>query len=681
MSPSRPAVTVVVLPLLFCGELSSQAHPETANKHPPQTDDMDWGQPRVSVTKTNDVWTIAGFKNTLALNTADMAVNITSDDITWRLEPSGPDDIVVQSPGSAELNLKLTQAGDTVILPYKTGFMTGLVIKLSEFKDAAQTLDLTVQLFVCMEANTEDILFDIVPIERTTVLKRCCWPKAFVGEDVDCTVIPAMQGMLLPRNWDRQVTLWGSFCYDRCLYMPWWGHSKGERSAILIVETPDDAACKFAHPACGPTRMALEWHHSLGQFRYPRRARLAFLKGNYVQMAKRYRQHAIMKGDFISLKEKIARNPAIERLIGSPVAHIGALRHHEPGSKAYDQEDPGKNHSYTKFSTHVEQLNGVSAKGVKKLYIHLDGWGFRGYDNLHPDCLPPSEECGDWEGLRQLANACRGHGYIFALHDQYHDYYVDAKSFQERHARQEESGKNLYMAHWAGGKQTWICPRLSPGHVKKNYEKMKQMGLNVGGAYLDVFAIIPPPECYSAEHPSTRTQTLECWGDCFDYIRTQVGVVSSEEPTSWAVKHISLVHHAPHWVDPIFGDGPAHGIPIPLFNLVYHDALITPWFMGKRGDPLFGIPKEHSGYLLGLLNGGVPYMSVDDPKEPELEMARVMCALNGRVALLEMTDHEFLDRKYRRQRTTFADGTTVTIDPDVETFEVVPRLQYGKEIR
>jgi hypothetical protein len=165
------------------------------------------------------------------------------------------------------------------------------------------------------------------------------------------------------------------------------------------------------------------------------------------------------------------------------------------------------------------------------------------------------------------------------------------------------------------------------------------------------------------------------------YIRTQVGVVSSEEPNSWAVKHISLVHHAPHWVDPIFGDGPAHGIPIPLFNLVYHDALITPWFMGKRGDSLFGIPKEHSGYLLGLLNGGVPYISIDDPKEPELEMARVMCALSSRVALLEMKDHEFLDKNHRRQRTTFADGTTVTIDPDAETFEVVPRLQYGKMIR
>ncbi|MBN1418746.1 MAG: hypothetical protein JXP34_08210 [Planctomycetes bacterium] len=678
----KPRLAVaIVLPIVLGGNLHAQDPPDAVESHPAQTAGMDWGQPKVTVSAAGDVWTIAGLKNTLKLNAADLSVTIVSEDVTWNLVPSQADDVVAGLPGAGECNLKLTQAGKKSAMPYETGFMSGVAIKLSGFRHADRALDLTIQLFVCMEANSEDIIFDIVPIERTVSMRRCHWPKAFVGDEVDFTVIPAMQGMLLPRDWPRKVTLWGSFCYDRCLYMPWWGHTKRGRSAMLIIETPDDAACRFAHPAGGPTTMQVQWHHSLGRFAYPRRARLAFMRGNYVQMAKRYRDHCTTRGDFVSLEEKIARNPPVARLIGSPVAHIGALNHHQPGSMGYDEKDPTRNHRYTTFATRAMQLENVHRKGVKRLYIHLDGWGFRGYDNLHPDCLPPSEECGGWEGLRKLADTCDRLGYLFALHDQYHDYYVDAKSFQERLARREEDGKPIYIAQWAGGKQTWICPRFSPGHVKKNYEKMRQMGLDVGGAYLDVFAIIPPPECYSDEHPCTRTQTLECWGDCFDYIRTRVGVVSSEEPTSWAVKHISLVHHAPHWVDPIFGNGPAHGIPIPLFNLVYHDALITPWFMGARGAHLFGIPKEHSSYLLGLLNGGIPYIAIEDPKEPEIEMARVMCALHRRVALLEMKDHEFIGEGYRKQRTTFADGTTVTIDPDAETFEVEPRLRYETTIR
>ena len=43
---------------------------------------------------------------------------------------------------------------------------------------------------------------------------------------------------------------------------------------------------------------------------------------------------------------------------------------------------------------------------------------------------------------------------------------------------------------------------------------------------------------------------------------------------------------------------------------------------------------------------------------------RKMAALHKRVALTEMTKHVFLGEKYRKERTTFSDGTTVTVDWD-----------------
>jgi hypothetical protein len=43
-----------------------------------------------------------------------------------------------------------------------------------------------------------------------------------------------------------------------------------------------------------------------------------------------------------------------------------------------------------------------------------------------------------------------------------------------------------------------------------------------------------------------------------------------------------------------------------------------------------------------------------------------------KVALLEMTNHEFLDPGRRRERSTFADGTTVTVDWDAATYAVGP---------
>jgi hypothetical protein len=40
-----------------------------------------------------------------------------------------------------------------------------------------------------------------------------------------------------------------------------------------------------------------------------------------------------------------------------------------------------------------------------------------------------------------------------------------------------------------------------------------------------------------------------------------------------------------------------------------------------------------------------------------------------------MTRHEFLDKDRRRERTTFADGTTVTVDWDKSTADIRPELK------
>ena len=57
-----------------------------------------------------------------------------------------------------------------------------------------------------------------------------------------------------------------------------------------------------------------------------------------------------------------------------------------------------------------------------------------------------------------------------------------------------------------------------------------------------------------------------------------------------------------------------------------------------------------------------------------MALIRQMSALHSRVALQEMTRHEFLGGNYRKERTTFADGTTVTVDWDAKTVKIEPEL-------
>lgn len=102
---------------------------------------------------------------------------------------------------------------------------------------------------------------------------------------------------------------------------------------------------------------------------------------------------------------------------------------------------------------------------------------------------------------------------------------------------------------------------------------------------------------------------------------------------------------------------------MPLYNLVYHDAVIVSY--GAR---------DQQTLLRGILNGGIPELPIASTDEKTVLLMRQMMALHRRVGLLEMTRHEFLGKNYRRERTTFADGTTVTVDWDTNTFVVSPAL-------
>ena len=657
---TRPAILLLVL-LLVCAKGS-----------PPKEVEMkpeDYlSSKTISVRQDGRNWTIQGAHRAVTFSESDLAVTVSSGPVVWSLRPSQPDELVVES-GGKRVSLALASAGRLQVSSYDTGRLTGLKIELREFSHDGKPLDFALQLFLCLEGSSEELVCDVVPVEGSAQIKELRWPKAPEPKTVEATVIPVMQGMLLPADWPKKVFLYDSMSYGRGLYMPWWGYQQGKAAAALILETPEDAGCYLEHPAGGPTLMELKWVHSLGKFGYPRRARMAFFdEGNYVTLAKRYRRYVIESGRFVSLKEKIARSPLVGQLIGTPVVHTGILYHVQPESIYYDKQDPAKNHQLVTFDARAAELKKLHEKGVKRAYLHLDGWGFRGYDNLHPDILPPCPEAGGWEGMKRFADTCDKLGYIFAIHDQYRDYYLDAASYQERHAIINEHGDRPFESTWAGGRQSILCSRLAPGYAKRNHRALLDHGIKLKGAYLDVFAVVPPDECYNPEHPASRTDCLKYRSECLDLVRAQLGVVSSEEPADWAVPHLDLVHHGPYALDPNPGQGPAMGIPIPLFNLVYHDAIILPWLASPTKGG-WGIPDTDASYLHGLANAGIPYLSLS-PDKAELQRVRAMCALHKRVGLLEMTNHEFLDSSYRRQRTTFADGTTVTVDFESGKYEV-----------
>jgi hypothetical protein len=150
---------------------------------------------------------------------------------------------------------------------------------------------------------------------------------------------------------------------------------------------------------------------------------------------------------------------------------------------------------------------------------------------------------------------------------------------------------------------------------------------------------------------------MEARAACFNWSRRNLGIVATEAGADWVIPYVDSVNQS---------GGNGKVIPVPLYNLVYHDAVIVSYGF-----------RDRKSLLQGLLAGGVPEMPVAQSTldAASLGLIRQMMALHKRVALIEMTRHDFLDNNYRKERTTFADGTTVTVDWDSGTVDIRPGLR------
>ncbi len=651
---------------------------------PQQLTREQWGAPDVRVSQANGKWTIAGKKNVVTLNENDLALKVQAGGTEWQMVSSSANDLLVRSKG-VDFNVRLADATRKTFTRYDTGFKSGVKVVLHGWK----SIDLTLVLTLALEGREEELAFDAVAQEHDAVVRQLDWPAALDARDVDYTLLSNGRGTLLPRNWPkeyypiRSITPEGKIAAtDHSLLqsnvieswsMSWWGFQKGTSALMIIIETPDDAAYQFNHPAGGPTVIGPRWLAQLGRLGYPRSGRMVFLSSaNYVDMAKRYRRYVMETGRFVSLNEKIARTPSVKDLIGTPHTRVSILRNMSPDSDRYDTKDPSKNFSLTTFDERAKQLRDLKARGFDHVLVYVSGWPHLGYDRQHPDSLPPPEKAGGWEGFKRLVDTAGELGYSYILHDQYRDYYLDAPSYDPQFAVREEDarlppqafpgsrfgdskqGDIPMMRHWDGGKQAYLNNRYWLGHLLKNYRLFFDHGITPQGIYLDVIGYVPPDEDFNPEHPTTRTEAMAGRAATMTWSRHNLGIVATESGADWTIPYADVINQS---------GGGSKAILVPLYTLVYHDAVIVSFSA-----------RDQQSLLRGILFGGVPELPITPADEKTVALMRAMMTLHKRVALLAMTKHEFLDAGYRRERTTFADGTTVTVNWDDNSFAIAPGL-------
>lgn len=552
------------------------------------------------------------------------------------------------------------------IQPLQSGTGEGALIIYRSFPGS----EITVHARIYLDHTSEDITFQIdVSGDREGELAQVAFPPPFefaLKSGSGYSVLPRMQGALYPKGTPMPS---GQFrVYERSAYMPLFGQVADGTGYAMILETPFDADYET-----DDTHIRVLWKPSLGRLAYPRSVRYCFREQcDYNVIAKCYRSYLQERGQLVTLKEKIQRNPRAERLLGRPVIHTEIAYHTAPESHFYDPEHPEINDRYTTFDVRAEQLRELKRRGLDKAYTHFDGWGKHGYDNLHPSPFPPHEAAGGTDGMRRLAETCRELGYIFGIHDQYRDYYYDGPDFSITQAITLADGSHPYCDYWHGGKHSFLCPTLQPDYVKRNYAEFERLGIPIEAAYLDVFSVVDLDECFSPAHRCSRAQCAAYRRHCLD-ILTQKGIIpSSEEANDCIIPSLLLCHHAPFFTENLEDErAPSSGVPIPLLNLVYHDCIVIPWIglPGKRGG--WGIPGNDVAYLYAILFGDPVYCPIDASEEQIAEV-KTACASAKRLAHAELLRHEFICGDYRRQRTCFSDGTVIEIDMDTEDYRILP---------
>lgn len=562
-------------------------------------------------------------------------------------------------------------------------------------------------MVVKLSLNDKQVDIEIKSLETRYIMNNLEYPAHILsvnsGEKDGYLAIPNLQGILIPSRYDAgfmrygqnvwqaisDIETWWSFESGN-LNMPWFGACKGNSSVLAYVMSSSDCQLHLIgnsvvgnkgftvndrqglSPGVRMSSGSPVWLSSLRHLSYPRRMRLELVSGGYVGMAKKYKEYAIESGRYVTLKEKILKNPEFAKIIGAPDIKIYCYTNRLNNPKLRAWSEPvldGYSKVNTTFSEVAQIADDLKSMGLDRCMIILAGWNKMGYDHEHVDMWPPAEKAGGTEGLAKACETVTKNGYLFALHDNYDDFYPDAPSFDEKFIIKKEDGSMLQGGIWDGGISYIICPAVRKELLDRNMD-IVQKSMSLNAYYFDVITNTSHYECYDDRHRIDRRQDLDYRLALLDDVRSRGLVVGGERGTDWALPALAFC-------EGLSGGGTGYhfgvtyriGITVPLFYLVYHDCVVGYW---QHGTP-YGREDHANHILLDLLSGqpsswSIEYEQWNDLKPLIKDTYELLGRLHEKTAHLVMTDHRILSKDFMVQKTTYEDGSEVFVNYGTTTW-------------
>ncbi|MBM3497170.1 MAG: hypothetical protein FJX74_00725 [Armatimonadetes bacterium] len=366
----------------------------------------------------------------------------------------------------------------------------------------------------------------------------------------------------------------------------------------------------------------------------------------YAPLAKRVREFCAAQGWVRTLREKRAANPNEDLLIGAPdVWGSDGL--------AFARE--------------------ARAAGIDR-------------------CLVSGSYPADQiEGIKAL-------GYLVGEYSQYVDTDENTQSYDgrtptEAYVRIQEDGKRATGWVLLDGSHTWFSRCSETALAGAQHEVPKVLAERPYNArFLDVHTAMGLVECYSEDHPCTRTEDRENKTAMLQWIRDQGLVVGGEHGRawsagvldyqegmlsgniffSWPAGHLVKVTKPEEISDRYLKWGIGYDTRVPFWELAFHDCVVSTWYWGDSIGYLERVRPDLTDRKVAFtaLYGGAPLMWATDlglgftgrGKERFLQAYRNCCKIQEAVGYEAMVSHEFLTEDRSVQRTRFSDGTAVTVN-------------------
>ncbi len=412
-----------------------------------------------------------------------------------------------------------------------------------------------------------------------------------------------------------------------------------------------------------------------------------FLDGNYVDIAHRYRARMLKRPEWRTLATR--ERPCDPQRVGGAVVfgHVPCDYGGEP----------------IPFEDFIPRLRALKEAGLERAIIHLGGWNRLGYDSEYPDVFPANPKCGGDEGMRKLTGVIDELGYLCTPHDDLGIVSTQAPSYDLKWAAHGADGRPInggiyreqqyYLA--SGAAQLHFANRNMP-EVAARYPRVR-------GYLFDVTTSVRPIEDYSESPPVPKAEDLARRNAMFAVARREFAeFITAESIMDWAIESLDSAYMAEegycHRGDGGWVKDALHGEIVPIWELVYHDAMIgmrestthvnTPM---DTEDPLMRYlrvflktlragtvpPAFYSDDLrLGVLDSYIKGSQADcggwsqlDKMQMLATVSRLSTWLADNVFTAPMTGHAFPDANLFHEQTSFegkAGETIVYVNSDSE---------------